>query len=322
MLYLNAAHIENIGIAWENLVDVIAETVITVDRGDYAQPIKPYLRYGNPNNRIIAMPAYIGGHHPFAGIKWIASFPDNIFSNKLRANSITILNEFDTGVPVCTINTSLLSAIRTASVSGLMVKKYIQFRQQRGYSVGIVGLGPIGLMHLKMLKSLLGKSIERIYLFDIRKVDIEDRDQGLSEDILICGSWEECYTNSDIFIACTVASERYIDRKPKIGSLQLNVSLRDYKVEVRKYMDVIVVDDWDEVCRQNTDIENMQKETGLEKADTFSMSDFLLHKCPDFENMEKTIMFNPMGMAVFDIAIGGYYYHEALKENIGTMLPD
>jgi N-[(2S)-2-amino-2-carboxyethyl]-L-glutamate dehydrogenase len=33
-------------------------------------------------------------------------------------------------------------------------------------------------------------------------------------------------------------------------------------------------------------------------------------------------MFNPMGMAVFDIAIGAYYYKQALERNIGIGMPD
>jgi ornithine cyclodeaminase/alanine dehydrogenase-like protein (mu-crystallin family) len=33
-------------------------------------------------------------------------------------------------------------------------------------------------------------------------------------------------------------------------------------------------------------------------------------------------MFNPMGMAVFDIAIGGYYFREATKTNTGINLAD
>lgn len=61
MLYLNDRDIREVGLDWPSLVESIETTVRILDSGDYAQPVKPYLRYKNPQNRIIAMPAYVGG---------------------------------------------------------------------------------------------------------------------------------------------------------------------------------------------------------------------------------------------------------------------
>jgi ornithine cyclodeaminase len=33
-------------------------------------------------------------------------------------------------------------------------------------------------------------------------------------------------------------------------------------------------------------------------------------------------MFNPMGMAIFDIAVAGSYYQKAISQNVGIQLPD
>ena len=72
MLYLNEKHLRNIGLNWNDTTEVIANAVSALSGNDYAQPIKPYLRFGNPANRIIAMPAYVGADVKKAGIKWIA----------------------------------------------------------------------------------------------------------------------------------------------------------------------------------------------------------------------------------------------------------
>jgi N-[(2S)-2-amino-2-carboxyethyl]-L-glutamate dehydrogenase len=61
MLYLNQSDIENIGIDWVSITKVIESTVRRLGENDFAQPIKPYLRYQDLKNRIIAMPAYVGG---------------------------------------------------------------------------------------------------------------------------------------------------------------------------------------------------------------------------------------------------------------------
>jgi N-[(2S)-2-amino-2-carboxyethyl]-L-glutamate dehydrogenase len=321
MLYLNTGHIHDIGINWHKLVNVIKNAAGVLAERDFAQPIKPYLRYGDVKNRIIAMPAYIGGENALAGIKWIASFPDNINKGKLRANSVTILNEADSGVPLCTLNTTIVSAIRTAAVSGLVTSEFIKTRSQQ-YIVGIIGFGPIGKMHMKMIEALLGDSIDKILLYDIRNIDAATIESSMKEKIVICNSWQECYESADIFITCTVSEKPYVDQQPKKGSLQLNVSLRDYMAHTRQYMDIIAVDDWDEVCRQNTDIENMHKTQGLQKEDTISIVDIACSDALDIRSPNEVVMFNPMGMAVFDIAIGGYYYREAGKKEIGMLMPD
>jgi 2,3-diaminopropionate biosynthesis protein SbnB len=323
MLYLNADSINNAGLDWEQLTAVIREAVTVLHNRDYSQPIKPYLRYGNPKNRIIAMPAYVGGKYPLAGIKWIASFPDNIHQQKLRANSVTILNEHDSGIPLCVINTSAISAIRTAAVSGLLVKEYLQAKTGSGkLTVGINGFGPIGNMHLKMITAILGARIEKIFLYDIKPLNKDVIAEEIRDKVVIAGNWEECYEQADIFITCTVSAAPYIDKVPVKGSLQLNVSLRDYKADMKDHMDVIIVDDWEEVCRENTDIENMHKVKGLRQEDTLSIADIVCKNVLKDRKESDTIMFNPMGMAIFDIAVGGYYYREALHKQIGFSMPD
>jgi 2,3-diaminopropionate biosynthesis protein SbnB len=320
MLYLNANDIDRLGTDWKRLIDIVRDTLVIIKNKDYAQPTKPYLRYGNLKNRIIAMPAYIGGQNPVSGIKWIASFHDNIYENLARANSITILNKFDTGMPICIINSNLVSAIRTASVSGLMIEKRFNESRNRKLTVGIVGFGPIGQIHLQMISSILRSKIKKVCLYDLREIETISFGTGLKDKIFICKSWEECYSQADIFIACTVGDKPYINRKPKKGALLLNISLRDFDPATRRFMDTIVVDDWDEVCREKTDIEGMCKYHGLRKEDTISFADFVLDRDHGCNDREKVTMFNPMGMAVFDIAIGSYYYRRAIRENIGSYI--
>jgi ornithine cyclodeaminase len=324
MLYLNTESIKEIGVDWAQAINVIRSAIFALHANDYAQPIKPYLRYGDIKNRIIAMPAYVGGGNPVAGIKWIASFPDNIHKNKQRAHSVTVLNEHDSGRPFCIINTAAVSAIRTAAVSGLMITEYLKVKKgNERLTVGIIGFGPIGRMHLDMVAGVLEDRLEKVLLYDLKTVDASSIPEGLQNKVVLCESWEDCYREANIFITCTVSDKPYINIKPLSGSLQLNVSLRDYKPEMRQYMDTIIVDEWEEVCRQNTDIENMHKTTGLQKEDTLSMAEVVCQNAlQQLSSDDAVIMVNPMGMAMFDMAIGEYYYRKALNQGIGLELPD
>ncbi len=323
MLYINTDDLKRIGTDWESLIQQIRKTAEVLYNKDFHQPIKPYLRYGNPRNRIIAMPAYVGGDIKWAGIKWIASFPDNIKSNVQRAHSITVVNDPDSGKPLCVVNSATISAIRTAGVSGLVMQDFLKTRADlKELSVGITGLGPIGKTHLKMIDAMYGERVKQYRVYDLLPIDLSDLPDAINDKLERCTAWEEAYTDADIFATCTVTKERYIDKPPKKGSLQLNVSLRDYYPQYKNYVDVIVVDDWEEICRENTDIEKMHIEYGLTKDDTFSISQMVCENVFKSLTAESVVMFNPMGMAVFDLALGGYYYEAAMKKQMGTQLND
>jgi ornithine cyclodeaminase len=321
MLYLNEKYLREVGINWEQLVDVIEQTVRCLGDKDFVQPVKPYLRYRDLKNRIIAMPAFIGGDFDMAGIKWIASFPDNIHKGVPRAHSVVILNKAGTGQPVAIINTALLSILRTAAVTGLMVRYFDKVRPLKDVNLGIIGWGPIGRNHLRMVMDLYGDKIAKIFLYDIRPIDKSAIDFVPRDKIVIAENWEQAYVDADVFITATVSKASYIDKEPKKGSLQLNVSLRDYKTDIFEYVkDSIIVDDWEEICREKTDIEMMHLEKGLEEKDTKSIIDMVVGNCMADYPAEVPIMFNPMGMAVFDMAVGTYYFREAQKKGVGQEL--
>ncbi|HWK03640.1 MAG TPA: hypothetical protein VNS58_08410 [Puia sp.] len=322
MLYINTDHLKNAGICWDRVLEVLYSSIDTIGRKDFAQPVKLYLRYGDPGDRIIAMPAFLGGETAMAGIKWIASFPGNLDKGISRAHSVTVLNEADTGIPFCLFNTNLISGIRTAGVSGIMINEYLRRKQlTRRFTIAIIGFGPIGQLHLEMISSLLKGRIDSVYLYDIRGIDPDEAACLTRETVSICSTWEEGYEQADIVMTCTVSKSRYIDKLPKRGSLHLNVSLRDYHPEFLEHVDFMVVDDWVEVCRENTDVEVMHKTLNLMQADVHELAEVVCNDSLHGYTDEQVIMFNPMGMAIFDIAVGEYYYKLILERNSGIMLP-
>ncbi|GKU77908.1 2,3-diaminopropionate biosynthesis protein SbnB [Paenibacillus sp. L3-i20] len=324
MLYIGEEQLRSIGFEWPELVDQLEAAVHIMNGDHYSQPLKPYLRYNDPINRIIAMPAYIGGTIHAAGLKWIASFPDNYRLNLPRAHSVTVLNDADTGVPSAILNTALVSAVRTASVSGLMLRHFLESRSTASgpLRVGIIGWGPIGQFHYEMCKNMFGDLIESFYIYDVRTIATEAVPNDMyRERLTIASSWEELYSACNIIITCTVSPERYINNTPSPGSFLLDVSLRDYQLDAIKGVKAIVVDNWSEVCRENTDIELLHLENGLQAAETSSLSDVVCHGALRQYDERETILFCPMGMAIFDIAIAAWFARRGTELGIGIQLP-
>ncbi|ANY65748.1 2,3-diaminopropionate biosynthesis protein SbnB [Paenibacillus sp. BIHB 4019] len=347
MIYLGEKHIRAAGLHWQELVDRIEDAVHVMDSGDYAQPVKPYLRYGgHAANRIIAMPAYVGGSMHTAGIKWIASFPGNLQAGLPRAHSLLVLNDADTGMPYAIVHASLPSAARTAAVSAVLLRHYLRARSAQQPSkpqritLGIIGFGPVGQLHYDMCGQLFGETIDEAYVYDIRGVELDDinlaaaaaadvvstagtdtadtgKNVGLRGRTKVAGSWQELYSRCNVIITCTVSDRRYIDLPPLPGSLLLDVSLRDYTAAALSSVNAIIVDDWDEVCRENTDIELLHKARGLAKEGTRSLADVVCRSALAGFDPAEPVLFCPMGMAVFDIATANYWVQKARELGIG-----
>ncbi|ELR72280.1 Ornithine cyclodeaminase [Fulvivirga imtechensis AK7] len=316
MIYISDKDIKQMDLNWSENINIIEESVKCMKEDEYSQPVKPYLRYRNLKNRIIAMPAFIGGNINRSGIKWISSFPDNINNGKPRAHCVVILNDADTGEPVGILNSSAISSIRTASVSGFVLKQYLSRRRRDNITLGIVGFGPIGQYHLSMCAHILAETCNKVLLHDIKGVDVDKIPREIKDKVEIVDSWEKAYNSSDVFITCTVSSDRYINKQPKPGSLHLNVSLRDYKAETfHWFKEAMTVDDWDEVCRENTDIQQFYLEQGLRQEGVRSILDWLDVDWISSLSESQAIMFNPMGMAIFDIAMSQHYCIKAQHNN-------
>ena len=318
MLYVSKNEADQVPLNWQELLNTIEQATSVIVTGDNSEPEHPFVDFPDPANRIIALPSYVGGEINVAGIKWIASFPDNINHGVPRANSVTILNSTENGIPFAIFNTTLLSIVRTSSVTGTVLRKFFEFRNEK-LNVGIIGFGPIGQMHYRMLCEGFGHYINEVKIYDLRKIDYNF---NVSIPTKFVDSWQEAYEDSDVFINATVTKERYVEGKPKDGALLADISLRDYKVDIFEHVkDGIIVDDWDQVCRKNTDIEWFHKEKGLQRDQVYTIADTIQDKV--FGKVDaNNFFFSPFGTAAYDMAIGKYYYEKVKELGLGTELED
>lgn len=161
----------------------------------------------------------------------------------------------------------------------------------------------------------MNNKITKIYFYDRKKIDIPDG------EISVCDSWQEVYEKADIFITCTSSQTRYIDIPINKRKLILDISLRDFKKEAMKsFSRPFIVDDWEEVNRENTDIEYFAKIGDIRKENSITLCDIINSNLSVYYNEKDTIFFAPMGMGVFDVSIADYYYKFAQNNNIGVVL--
>ena len=315
---ISEVELDRLFLGWETLVDVVAKAAVLDPGLDYEQPLKVYLRWPNSPNRIIAMPARVGGSVRTAGIKWISSFPGNLASGLTRADCVTILNDPQTGKTRAIVLGEQLSIWRTSAVSGVLLREFARQRASQRLSVGIVGYGPIGRAHHAMVAAALGANLGEVLVTDSnpRLTEENSRPSGAR----FVSSWREIVEHCDVVITCTNASDPFIDQPLKANALALNVSLRDFAPSTWQKGDVMIVDDWDDVCREGTFVHRLYAEQKLSKADTITLREVVSSRGERIASPAR-YCFSPMGMGIFDLAVAQAILSRAHEVGVGVEIP-
>src|SRR5437667_10949571 len=153
-------------------LDVVRDAYLAHARGQAVNPDSHFLRFPEkPDCRIIALPAYLGNGFHVAGLKWIARYPGNVARGFPRASAVLVLNNYETGYPFAILESSIISAARTAA-SAVLAAHWLSGQSCRANSRGIVGTGCIARYVYEFLVDT-GWTIEEVRLHDRSPVESE-----------------------------------------------------------------------------------------------------------------------------------------------------
>src|SRR2546422_842818 len=153
-------------------VRIVREAYLAHADGQSVNPDSYFLRFPDkPDCRIIALPAYLGNGFDVAGLKWIASYPGNVQRGFPRASAVLVLNSYETGYPFAILESSIISAARTAA-SAALAADWLSGRSRRAQSLGIVGTGYIARYVYDFLVDT-GWDIDEVRLYDTSPAESE-----------------------------------------------------------------------------------------------------------------------------------------------------
>jgi 2,3-diaminopropionate biosynthesis protein SbnB len=329
ILYLSKSDIIKLGGNSSHLyMEAVSQALTLHACGEIVQPLKPYLRWhgkeGHIADRIIAMPAYLGGKPPAAGLKWVGSKHDNPSCRGLeRASALIILNDTETHYPIAIMEGSLISGMRTAAVTAVAAR----YLARSGFChVACIGCGPIAQMQLLTLLEQFS-SITTIHLFDLKSeaakglvTQLQQRFPDVKYQIATTA--EEAVCQGDLVITCTVTDKPYIPYEwLKKGAFISNISIMDVHKEVFLKADKVVVDDWEQSNREKKVINQLVLEGRFSREKLHAeLGEVVIGRRPGRESNEEIILLNPMGMAIEDVACAQAIYQKALNAQAGTEL--
>src|SRR5437867_8579631 len=219
-------------------IRIVREAYLAHASGHSVNPDSHFLRFPDkPDCRIIALPAYLGNGFDVAGLKWIASFPGNVQRGFPRASAVLVLNRYDTGYPFAILESSIISAARTAA-SAVLAAYWLGGRSRRARSLGIVGTGFIARYVYEFLIDT-GWAIEEVRLYDRLPLESEKfRNTACRPErhrtVTIVPDVAQLVRPSDLIVFTTVASTPHITDPALSGHnpLLLHISLRDLAPEI------------------------------------------------------------------------------------------
>lgn len=327
ILILDGPQVQSILDGRERLiVDLIGRAYLAHRGGGSCLPHSSFINFPDRRReRIIALPAYLGGDFDTAGIKWIASFPENHRLGIDRASAAIILNSMQTGRPYAIMEGAAISATRTAASAALAATRMKPEGLTRP-AVSLIGCGPINLEIARFLVAV-EPGIDQFVLHDLDPAAahrLADRLEALFPSITVrtVTSTRQALAESDIVSLATTAIDPHISGLDacRLNATILHISLRDLTAECILSCDN-VTDDVDHVLRSNTSLHLAKKLTGSRDWVRCTLADILAGEAPNRAGVGRLSVFSPFGLGVLDLALAQWVANDAATREIGTRLP-
>ncbi len=293
--------------------------------GESVNPPSYFLRFPDrPASRIIALPASIGGDLRVDGLKWISSFPQNVAAGIPRASAVLILNDHTTGYPFACLESSIISASRTAA-SAALAADHLTRSRQRPTRIGFFGTGLIA-RYVHTYLAGTGWTFEHIGVHDL-STDCANgfrtylEQSAATAAVTVHSSPEQLIRCSDLVVFATTAGKphvhdvRWFDHHPVV----LHISLRDLAPEALLTC-ANFVDDIDHCLKADTSPHLAERLTGARDFITGTLNDVITGQVPVPD--DRTVVFSPFGLGVLDLAVGKYVYDAVTSSGELHVIPD
>ncbi|MFJ2908510.1 2,3-diaminopropionate biosynthesis protein SbnB [Streptomyces sp. NPDC087228] len=308
------------------VIDVVAQAYRLHEEGRTSLPHSTFLRFPDaPANRIIGLPAFLGGDNPSAGMKWIASFPGNIESGVDRASAVMVLSSLRNGQPQAVVEASVISAKRTAASAALAAGLLLP---EEGATTGVtlIGCGVINAEILHFLKTRL-PSLTEATVYDQDPVraaafvrTAEQKAPGVT--VTVAPERSKALAAHRLVSLATTSAEPYLPVDAFApGATVLNVSLRDIRPETILAAQN-VVDDADHVCRERTSPDLAQQLSGNRDFIDASIGALAGATSSFRRDPARTVIFSPFGLGVLDLAVAQLVHEEARRQELGVLVED
>ncbi|WP_405902331.1 2,3-diaminopropionate biosynthesis protein SbnB [Streptomyces sp. NBC_00656] len=309
----------------KEIVEVVEAAYRLHGAGRTVNPPSSFLRFPDrAASRMIALPASLGGGSPVDGLKWISSFPENVRSGVPRASAVLILNDPGTGYPFACLESSIISATRTAA-SAVSAADRLSRDRTRPTRVGFFGTGLIARYIHTFLEGS-GWTFDDIGVYDVSAESaagfrLYAEQSGSAAPVTVHHAPEELIRTSDLVVFATVAGEPHVDEPAWFdhNPVVLHVSLRDLAPRVL-LASTNIVDDIEHCLRAATSPHLTEQLTGNRNFVHGTLEDVMAGRVT--VPADRPAVFSPFGLGVLDLAVGSFVYDRVARSGELRIIDD
>lgn len=303
-------------------MDVMAEALKTLARGDALNPLRRGLLLPDKSGLLGMMPAYLGDIKAL-GLKVISIFPGNEGTEYDSHQGAVLLFEPEHGRLLAIMDASSITAIRTAAVSGVATK--LLAREDAG-DLAILGSGVQAHTHL--LAMLLARQIRRVRVwsrtFDHAQVFTQRESGRCGIQVEPMATAREAAEGADIICTTTAAHEPVLMGDWLAPGAHINAvgSSTPFARELDTAAVVksrLFVDRRESMLNEAGEFLIPKKEGAIgDDHIQGEIGEVLLGQIPGRESAEEITLFKSLGLGVEDVASAHHIYQKAIEKGAGT----
>lgn len=318
LLYLSRGDVVGLGIEMGEVIEAV-ETVL-LERGLEAveMPPKPGL-HPRQDAFIHAMPAYVPRLEAL-GIKWVSGYPSNRERGLPYIGGLLILNDPETGLPVCVMDATWITEVRTGSATAVAAK---YLARPESLSVGIIACGAQGRSNLEALAWLF--PLERALAFDLerRAADRFAREmrERLKLEVRVVESPREAMSGADIVVTSGPILKH---PEPSIQPGWLARGAFACALDFDSYWTPAAMAEVDRLITDDSPQLDYYREQGFFASTPRPDSDLgriLAGTSRGRESTDERILCLNLGLAIEDVATAALVYERALRCGAGVQVP-
>ncbi len=317
MLVINKKDILN-AVTPEQVMDQVEDAMKFYEGQDFLMPVRSHLDY--QGNTMLLMPCLTGKLY---GTKLVTLCPGNVDKGIPVLDAQVFITDGQTGEALALINGRVLTALRTAAVGGVGIRHLSPPDITR---LGVVGAGVQGLHQAWFAGTV--RHLESIMFLDIDPEKIKPLADELAGklpgvEIKTADSAGELLEHSQSIITCTTAQTpvliddaALLKGKHFVGIGSYKPNMREYPESLFRLLDRTYVDTHHAI-EETGDLIDPLKAGWLQHEQIKTMGSLLLDGSAPGALRGKTTLFKSVGMALFDLSVGGLIMEQARDKGIG-----
>ena len=319
-LLLNVKDVEKI-IIERDIISTVEEGYIAYNRGKINQPDIVSIDIPEKNGELDIKSCY-NELNNYITVKMASGFYDNgIKFNLPTMLGVITLIDGDTGAPLCIMDGSLITGVRTAAAGAISAKL---LSRKNSKTVAVFGPGTQARLQIYALKKIRDIEVVQVYSEKVEelekyKIDIE---KNTNLKVVLCSTPKEALNKADIVITTTPSKNYYIDSSYIEKGMHIIAVGADMpgknELEPKIFKNAKIINDSIPQCTSRGETRNAIISGMIKESDIHAEIGQLLEGQKALRESEEEItIFDTTGMGVQDNVVAAKIYEVAKLRNIG-----